>query len=220
MRAVRGMAFLALGMNHKRQAQAAPEGRQKTHLAAAEKALTTARDDYADVKFGPAEKVGEMAVIQLAGLANLPNLAIGKVAPDLVGEDLDGKPMKLSDYRGKVVLVDFWATWCGPCMRLVPSNRELVKKLEGRPFALVGVNADQDAEELEAALKRHRVNWRSFKNAAGNGPTLADRWNVGGFPTLYLIDHAGVIRKVWQELPDVEQLAQEVADLVAAAEKK
>jgi thiol-disulfide isomerase/thioredoxin len=219
-RANRGLAYLFLGMSHKRQAVTGPEGRQKAHLAAAGKALAAAAADYADVKVGPGEKVGKMAEAQLVGLKNLPNLVVGKVAPDIAGEDLDGKPMKLSDYRGKVVLLDFWATWCGPCMRLVPSNRELVEGYKDRPFALVGVNADEDVTDRDAAVKRFRVNWRSFKNAAGDGPQVTDLWNVQGFPTLYLIDHTGVIRKVWQELPDVEALAKEVADLVAAAEKQ
>jgi cytochrome oxidase Cu insertion factor (SCO1/SenC/PrrC family) len=55
--------------------------------------------------------LGEMAKGELAGLKNLPLLRIGKVAPDIEGEDIDGKPFKLSDYRGKVVLLDFWGHW-------------------------------------------------------------------------------------------------------------
>ena len=88
------------------------------------------------------------------------------------------------------------------------------------PFALLGVNADEDVTERDAAVKRAGVNWRSFKNAAGDGPAVTDLWNVQSFPTLYLIDHTGVIRKVWRELPNTETLAKDVADLVAAAEKK
>lgn len=107
-RASRGLAHLFLGISHKRQAAAAPEGRQKAHVAAAEKALAAAAADYADVRLGPGEKVGRTAAAQLAGLKNLPNLAVGRVAPDIAGEDLDGKPLKLSDYRGKVVVLAFF----------------------------------------------------------------------------------------------------------------
>ena len=218
-RTTRGLAYLFLGIAEKRLAAAAPADRQPAHVAAAEKALATARDEYADVAYGRDEKVGKAAAAALAGVKNLPHLVVGKTAPDLAGEDLDGKPMKLGDYRGKVVLLDFWATWCGPCMRLVPHNRRLIETYKDRPFALLGVNADEDSTALEAGIKRHRVNWRSFKNAAGDGPAVTDQWNVEGFPTLYLMDHNGVIRKTWVGVPEEEELDREVADLVAAAEK-
>jgi thiol-disulfide isomerase/thioredoxin len=216
----RGLAHLFLGLSHKRQVRNAPESRQAEHVAAAEKALTTAKTDYADEKLSGRETVGKAAAAQLIALKNLPNLVVGRTAPDLIGEDLDGKPMKLSDYRGKVVLLDFWATWCPPCMKLVPHNRELVESYKDRPFILLGVNVDQDETELQAALKRHKINWRSFKNEAGDAPPITEQWDVQGFPTIYLLDHEGVIRKVWEGLPDVDVMEKEVAELVAAAEKK
>jgi thiol-disulfide isomerase/thioredoxin len=219
-RSARGLAYLFLGLRHKRQAVAAPPEKQPALIATAEKELTTAKSEYGDVRLGPGRKVAGAVTAALAGLKNLPNLVVGKTAPDIAGEDLDGKPFKLSDYKGKVVLVDFWATWCGPCMKLVPHNRRLVETYSGRPFALIGVNADEDEADLSANLKRHKVNWRSFKNTAGDGPPIAEQWNVDGFPSLYLIDHKGVIRKTWDEFPDVEALDTAVAELVAAAEKK
>jgi thiol-disulfide isomerase/thioredoxin len=193
--------------------------RQKAHLAAAEKALTAAKGEYADVRVGPGEKVGKAAAAHLAGLKNLPHLAVGKVAPDIAGEDLAGKPMTLGEYKGKVVLVDFWATWCKACMKLVPHAKRIEAKYAGRPFAVVGVNADEDVVTRDAEVKRHGITWRSFASAAGAGPAVTDQWNVESFPTLYLIDHTGVIRKVWDALPDADALEQEIAALVAAAEK-
>jgi thiol-disulfide isomerase/thioredoxin len=113
-------------------------------------------------------------------------------APGIEGTDAEGKHFKLSDYRGKVVLLDFWAGWCGPCMLLVPHERFLVKNMEGRPFVLLGVNADQSEAELRAAEQKHRINWRSWWDG-GNG-TIQRQWKVGVLPTLFLIDHEGIVR--------------------------
>ncbi len=80
----------------------------------------------------------------LARLDDMHNLVPGKPAPEIDGVDFDGKRLKLSDYRGKVVVLAFWGSWCGPCMNEVPRERELVERLKGKPFALLGVNCDED----------------------------------------------------------------------------
>src|SRR5438105_3589593 len=106
---------------------------------------------------------------------------------------------------------------------MIPHERSLVKKLEGKPFALVGVNSDQDPEQLKKDIKENEVTWRSFQNQRkGDNPkpkAIADEWNVQGWPTLYLIDHKGVIKKKWLGSPGNEVLDKEVEKLVQAAEK-
>jgi peroxiredoxin len=128
-------------------------------------------------------------------LYELRHLRIGKPAPDVAGEDLDGTRFKLSDYRGKVVLPVFWAAWCSPCMAEVPHERELVVRLRGRPFALIGANGDETRRDAAAVIASHRIPWRSFWNgpdrAAGS---IVAAYNVRGWPTVYLIDSRGVIR--------------------------
>lgn len=129
-----------------------------------------------------------------AELFELRNLAVGKIAPDIEGEDTDGKKFKLSDYRGKVVVVVFWGTWCGHCMAMVPQERALVKRLEGQPFALLGVNSDADREKLKPVLAKRGITWRSFYDGPNTEGPIASRWNVLGWPAIYVLDTKGVIR--------------------------
>src|SRR5262249_39527415 len=122
-------------------------------------------------------------------LYELRYLRIGKTAPDIDGEDIDGKNFKLGDQRGKVVLLGFWASWCGRCMAAVPHERELVEKFKGRPFVLIGVNGDEKKENALKAVQKYRINWRSFWNGKdGPGGPIATAWNVRGWPTVYVLD--------------------------------
>jgi len=89
---------------------------------------------------------------------------------------------------------------------MIPHERSLVKKLEGKPFALIGVNSDRDKKMIAENLKKHQVTWRSFWcGEEGTGGPIPSEWNVAGWPTLYLIDHHGVIRKKWLGSPDSEE---------------
>ncbi|MDB5328220.1 MAG: thiol-disulfide isomerase-like thioredoxin [Phycisphaerales bacterium] len=125
----------------------------------------------------------------------LQHLRIGLPAPEIEGVDLNGRPFKLSDFRGKAVLLFYWASWCGPCMAAVPHERELAERFAGRPFALVGVNADEDRDHGLAVATKERVAGRSFWNGPdGSDGPIAKAWNVRSWPTNFLIDAAGTIR--------------------------
>jgi hypothetical protein len=102
---------------------------------------------------------------------------------------------------------------------MLPHERSLVKRLADKPFALIGVNGDQADDELQKKNQEQQVTWRSFKNDRGDKKAIADEWNVQGWPTLYLIDHKGVIRHKWLGSPGDETLDKEIDTLVAAAEK-
>jgi thiol-disulfide isomerase/thioredoxin len=138
------------------------------------------------------KEIKEAAEIAEGELFVLKNLSIGKVAPEIEGADSDGKKFKLSDYRGKVVVLDFWALWCGPCMGLVPHEKELVKRLDGKPFAMIGVDFDATKEELKKGEQEHGITWRSFHDGR-QGP-IGEKWRISSIPAIYVLDPKGVIR--------------------------
>jgi hypothetical protein len=82
------------------------------------------------------------------------DLSVGQTAPEVVTQDVDGKPVKLSDLKGKVVVLDVWATWCGPCTAMIPYEREMVGRLEGKPFRLVDLSIDDEVKTLKDFLAK------------------------------------------------------------------
>jgi thiol-disulfide isomerase/thioredoxin len=153
-------------------------------------------------------------------LFRIHNLAIGRTVPEIQAEDLDGKPMKLSESRGKVVLITFWATWCGPCMGMVPDEKALVERMKGRPFALVGVNGDDDRDQAKKDADREGITWRSFWSRGPYGP-IALKWGVKQWPTIYLIDAKGIIRMEGLRGPELDKAVEAlVADAEASIRSK
>src|SRR5207302_1904720 len=96
---------------------------------------------------------------------------------------------KLSDYRGKVVVLVFCGDWCAPCRAMYPHERSLAKKMEGKPFALIGVNSDPDKEKLKKRLADEKITWRSFWDGPkGPGGPISRAWKVSSWPTMYVLD--------------------------------
>ena len=77
---------------------------------------------------------------------------------------------------------------------MYPHERSLVKRLEGQPFALLGINSDRDREALKKVMKKQGITWRSFWNGGGTQGPISSAWNVRVWPTIYVLDHKGVIR--------------------------
>jgi RNA polymerase sigma factor (sigma-70 family) len=155
----------------------------------AERFLTGVMDLYSNVS-GKNGTLGAMAEPQLFVLREL---AVGKPAPEVEGQDVDGKTFRLSEYLGNVVVLTFSGNWCGPCQAMYPHERALVERMRGRPFALVSVNTDEDKETLRKSLESHEITWRCWWEGGAERPNCA-RWRLAYIPMVYILDARGIIR--------------------------
>jgi peroxiredoxin/tetratricopeptide (TPR) repeat protein len=200
---VRGVAGLALALSLARQAERERPRRpdQARELAGqAERQLEQVIKRHDAVTLG-STTIGEFARERLH---ELRHLAVGRPAQDIEGEDLDGKKFRLQDYRGKVVVLDFWANWCGYCRQMYPQERQMVQRMQGRPFALLGVNRDDDRDQARRAVQKYGLSWRSWWDGGPAGGRIATPWQVDSFPTVYVLDHKGVIRYKHEGQPGPE----------------
>lgn len=143
-------------------------------------------------------------------------------APDFALKDADGKVVHLSDYRGKVVLLDFWATWCGPCKIEIPWFMEMQRQNKDRGFEVLGVAMDDEGwEAVKPFISQMGVNYRVV---IGNDTTTQLYGGVDALPTTFLIDRTGKIAAVHVGLTSkkdfedgVEQLLQDSAPTTSNA---
>jgi peroxiredoxin len=123
---------------------------------------------------------------------------VGKIAPDIVGRDLEGGPLRLADYRGRVVVLSFSGEWCGICRSEYPYQRFLLDLYKEWPFALVSVESGKDPVATKQMKGTQRLSYPSWWDAGGKlqGGPIARAWQVTGWPTTYVLDADGVIRFV------------------------
>jgi peroxiredoxin len=139
---------------------------------------------------------------------------IGLPAPVTRGVDIHGNSLALEDYRGKVVLMTFWASWCKPCLQAVTMEHQLLETFADRDFAIFGMNVDNNIKHAVAAAEKHGMTWRSLQTA-GDQPDSAKNWTVDGYPTFYLLDREGIVLNSWVGIPAPGDLQAEIERVVA-----
>ena len=107
---------------------------------------------------------------------------------------LDGRPIDLAQMKGQVVLIDFWATWCGPCIAGLPELKEVYAKWHPQGFEVLGISLDDDEEALATMVKERELTWPNFFDREHASNRYADQYGITGIPTLWLIDKKGNLR--------------------------
>lgn len=204
---VRALAAFSLG------AALADDERQPTpdRLRDAEQILSAGIDEAKRIRDFPEERLRNAE----SALFEVRFLTVGKAAPEFEGADLAGKPAKLSDYKGKVVVLDFWTTNCVPCRAMIPHERQIAQRHSDKPFALISVSADPDRDLVTRFLKSESMPWTHWW--VGEKAPILDKWNVRLIPTIYVIDAQGTIR--FKNVRD-QKLDEAVDALVKEAEGK
>ncbi|HYV35254.1 MAG TPA: TlpA disulfide reductase family protein [Gemmataceae bacterium] len=195
-RNVQAYARMALAHSQESAADRKPTKKDAQERAALEKKaeslLQAIVENYADV-LDPRNPEITLSKAADKKLYELRHLTVGHEAPEIEVADCNDQKMKLSDFRGQVVLVVFWGTWSPPCKANVPHEQALLKQYEGKPFVVVGVNSDIDRQTPQKFCSENHITWQSFWDGGVKGP-IADQWNVHSWPTFYLLDANGVIR--------------------------
>ena len=172
--------------------------------------IQSAELDSIIVKF-PAEISNSEYVVKVKEIADaMKKTAIGVVAPDFTMNDPAGNPVTLSSLRGKVVMIDFWASWCAPCRQENPNVVKLYQKYNSKGFEIIGVSLDRTKEEWVQAIKDDQLSWVHVSDLQFWQNTAARLYSVNAIPQTYLLDAEGkIIAKGLRS----EQLAAKLSEL-------
>jgi thiol-disulfide isomerase/thioredoxin len=157
-----------------------------------------AEQAIAGIKEAEAAGLKEAEAARLAMAQPAPaeaTLPAGSVFPDFDVKDLDGKPLSLANYKGKVVMVDFWATWCGPCVGEVPNVAKVYEKYHDKGFEIIGVSLDQSGaqDKLTNFTQEHNMPWRQYFDGKGWQNNLAVKYGIRSIPATFLLDGEGKV---------------------------
>ncbi len=170
-------------------------------------------DDYARKFIGEFDDYKNKLVAQKENQQNRTKIEIGAKAPDFQLPDVNGKNVSLSDFKGKYVLVDFWASWCGPCRRENPNVVKAYKKYHDAGFEVLGVSLDKNKDKWIRAIQKDRLTWTHVSDLSYWNSKVVGLYGINGIPYTLLLDKTGTIigmnlrgRKLEAKLAEVIKL--------------
>lgn len=152
-----------------------------------------------------------VSMLMLHAQMPVPNISDPRL--DFEATTTDGKSVKLSSFKGKVFLLDFWASWCGPCR---VSNRQLVKvynKYRDKGFEILGVSLDEEKEDWIKAIAKDKITWPQVISLGGWEAEAAIKWNIEALPSSFLIDQEGNVVAIDLDKNDLEKKIKELLDI-------
>jgi peroxiredoxin len=153
------------------------------------------------------------------GCSNIPEAGFGprsvkaavkpdkdrKTAPEFALKDSNGQTVHLTDYKGKVVLLDFWATWCGPCRAELPNVLATYKEFHSRGFEIIGISLDQDKAQMLKFAELAGMTWPQYFDGKDFRGEMTTRFGINGIPTMWLLDKKGMVRSTEARGPNLPE---------------